>query len=197
MAAGLEVPPGARILDYGCADVPYRHFFGPEVDFVPADLPGNPDAELELNADSSVPVPDAGFDVVLSTQVLEHVEDPARYLAECARVLRPGGRLLLSTHGVFCYHPDPGDYWRWTCAGLRRAVEDAGLRVERLEGIIGLAAAGLQLTQDAFYFHLPRRVQPLFAFVMQALITAVERLPRQRPRELDASVFALVARKPE
>jgi hypothetical protein len=97
---------------------------------------------------------------------------------------------------VFCYHPDPGDYWRWTCAGLRRVVEDAGLRVERLEGIIGLAAAGLQLTQDAFYFHLPRRLQPLFAFVMQALISGVERLPRQRPRELDASVFALVARKP-
>ena len=60
-----------------------------------------------------------------------------------------GGRLLLSTHGVFFYHPDPEDYWRWTCAGLRRIVSDAGLEVERFEGMMGLLAVGLQITQDA------------------------------------------------
>jgi SAM-dependent methyltransferase len=196
LAATLDAGPDSRVLDYGCAEAPYRHFFPAGADFVAADLPGNPAASLELNPDSTVPVPDEGFDVVLSTQVLEHVEDPRLYLAECFRVLRPGGQLLLSTHGVFSYHPDPGDYWRWTCAGLRRAVEEAGFRVERLEGIVGLAAAGLQLTQDAFYFHLPRPVQPLLALLMQGLIAVVDRLPRQRPRELDASVFALVARKP-
>ena len=54
------------------------------------------------------------FDAVLSTQVLEHVADPGALPAERFRVLRPGGRLLLSTHGIFVYHPDPDDYWRWT-----------------------------------------------------------------------------------
>ena len=196
LASELALPAGARVLDYGCADVPYRHFFPADVEYVPADLPGNPHAVLELDPEGRIPSEDQSFDAVVSTQVLEHVEDPARYLAECARVLRPGGRLLLSTHGVFVYHPDPDDYWRWTCAGLKRVVTDAGLEVERFDGIIGLAATGLQLVQDAFYYQLPRRLQPVVAFVMQALIAFVDRLPGQRPIDMDAQVFALIARRP-
>ncbi len=85
--------------------------------------------------------------MVLSTQVLEHVDRPGLYLAECHRVLRPGGRMLLSTHGIMVFHPDPVDYWRWTCDGLQRAVRDAGFEIVRFEGIVGLAATGIQLSR--------------------------------------------------
>src|SRR3954453_20656477 len=95
----LGVADGGRLLDYGCADTPYRDSFSPAVEYVAADLPGNPHATLELSDDGSVPAPDDSFDALLSTQVLEHVDDPALYLAEAHRVLRPGGRMLLSTHG--------------------------------------------------------------------------------------------------
>jgi SAM-dependent methyltransferase len=196
IAGEVPLPPGGRILDYGCADVPYRRFFPADADYVAADLPGNPDATLLLNSDSSVPSKDESFDLVLSTQVLEHVGEPDRYLAECYRVLRPGGRLLLSTHGIFVYHPDPDDYWRWTCAGLQRVVTSAGFEVERFEGVVGLAAIGLQLVHDAFVNELRwRRARQLLALVVQALIALADRLP-QRSSEYDASVFALVARKP-
>jgi SAM-dependent methyltransferase len=194
---GLDVQDGARILDYGCAEAPYRGLFPAEVSFVPADLPGNPDAEIEIRHNGTVPVEDASFDIVLSTQVLEHVRDPRLYLSECFRVLRPGGRMLLTTHGVFVYHPDPVDYWRWTCAGLQRETEEAGFEVERLEGIFGLAATGLQLFQDAFYYHLPRRLRPAAALVMQLLIRAADRLTGPESRRLNASVFAVVACKPD
>lgn len=196
LAAELCAPAGARVLDYGCADVPYRGFFGPDADFVPADLEGNVHARLVLNPDGTVPTEDAGFDVVLSTQVLEHVTDPGTYLSECFRVLRPGGALLVSTHGLFVYHPDPDDYWRWTSAGLRKAVVDAGFHVERFEGIIGPAASGLQLFQDAFYYELPRWLRPPFALILQTMIALVDRIGRQRPRHYDAQVFALIGRKP-
>ena len=92
---------------------------------------------------------------MLSTQVLEHVSDPRLYLAEAFRVLRPGGRMLLSTHGTFSYHPDPVDYWRWTCAGLRRIVVAEGFEVERFEGIVGMGATGLQLFQESIYYRHP------------------------------------------
>src|SRR3954447_26517549 len=152
LVPALDVPPGARVLDYGSAESPYRRFFAPDVDWVAADLPGNPDADVVIAPDGTLPLDDASVDTVLSTQVLEHVGDPAVYLSECLRVLRPGGRMLLSTHGLMVYHPDPVDYWRWTCAGLQRAVRGAGFEVRRFEGIMGLAATGLQLVQDALYW---------------------------------------------
>lgn len=194
LAADVRLPPGGTVLDYGCADMPYRHFFAADADYRGADLPGNPEATVEIATDGTVPLPDASVDVVLSTQVLEHVTDPAVYLAECARVLRPGGRMLLSTHGLMVYHPDPVDYWRWTCAGLRRQVEEAGFDVVRFEGIMGLTATGLQLIQDAWYWRLGP-LRHAFALVIQSLIKLAERLERPAGRELNALVFALVAEK--
>lgn len=196
LAPELRVPPGGRVLDYGCADVPYRHLVAEDVDFVPADLEGNPNAALVLAADGSVPASDESFDGVLSTQVLEHVSDPRVYLAECHRVLRPGGRLLLSTHGIFVYHPDPVDLWRWTCAGLRREVEAAGFNVERFEGAVGLAATGLQLIEDSFHHRVRGRARSLAGLVMEGLIRLADRLESDEARRLNAQVFVLVAEKP-
>jgi SAM-dependent methyltransferase len=196
LARELRVPPGGSVLDYGCADIPYRRFFPPDAEYVAADLPGNPLAGVEIRADGTVPVPDGGFDAVISTQVLEHVEDPAVYLSECFRALRPGGRMLLSTHGLMVYHPDPVDYWRWTGEGLQRAVREAGFEVERVEGIMGLAATGFQLVQDAFYYRVPRFLRPALALVLQTLAALADRVESREGRRLNAMVVALVARKP-
>lgn len=184
------------MLDYGCASMPYRHFFPEDVDYVGADFLGNPDASLQLNSDGTVPADDSSFDVVVSTQVLEHVGEPQLYLSECFRVLRPGGQLLLSTHGIYVYHPDPGDYWRWTCTGLKREIEHAGFEVTRFEGIFGLAATGLQLVQHAIWVRLSRLLRALLALCMQALVTVADRLQSQESRDVDAAVFALIATKP-
>ena len=194
LAGELRLEPTGRVLDFGCAEQPYRHFFQPSVEYVGADLPGNPAADVEIEPDGTVPIPDASFDAVLSTQVLEHVADPAVYLAECRRVLRPGGRLLLSTHGIMVYHPDPVDYWRWTSAGLRRQVEAAGFEIERFEGVMGLGATGLQLAQDALYWRLPRLLRPLVALCAQGMIAIADRAEGRASRRQNALVFALVAR---
>jgi len=196
LARRLEVGPGDRVLDYGCADAPYRDFFPAQAEYVGADLPGNPRAAVQIAPDGGLPVEDGSFDAVLSTQVLEHVEDPARHLAECRRVLRPGGRLLLSTHGLMVWHPDPVDHWRWTCTGLRKVVEDAGLEVVELEGIVGLAATGLQLLQDAIYWRAPAPLRPPVALVLQALVALADRLEPRAGKDMNAMVFAVVARRP-
>ena len=196
LIADLGVRDGDRVLDFGAADSPYREKLPTGVVFIAADLAGNPRADVEIAPDGTLPLEDASVDAVLSTQVLEHVEDPGHYLAEAFRVLRPGGRMLLSTHGMMFFHPDPVDYWRWTGSGLQRAVAAAGFEVVRFEGIMGLGATGAQMVQEAFYWRMPRRLAPLFALVMQSLARLFDRLETDRGRESNAMVFALVAAKP-
>lgn len=193
---GLALVPSSRVLDFGCADQPYRSLLPAGAAYVGADLAGNPAADVAIGADGRLPLPDAQFDAILSTQVLEHVDDPGVYLAECARLLKPGGRLLLSTHGFMIYHPDPDDYWRWTGAGLRRAVAQAGLRVVALRGVMGLAATGLQLFQDGLYGRVPARLRGLFTRLMQSLIARADRADTDERRAQNALVFVVVAEKP-
>jgi SAM-dependent methyltransferase len=175
LIAASGVGPGTCVVDYGCAQRPYRRLLPEGVQYVGADLPGNPLADVVLDADGRVPLPDASADAVLSTQVLEHVADPTVYLSECRRLLKPGGSLLLSTHGIMYYHRDPEDYWRWTSVGLAAVVEQSGLRVEQQFGVLGLAAAAIQLWQDATIGHVPRPLRPLFALCCQLAIRRSDR----------------------
>lgn len=96
--------------------------------------------ELDLAADiQNMPgVADASFDTVLCSQVLEHVPRPWDAMAEFARVLRPGGRVLLTVPHLSMIHESPHDYYRYTRYGLRSLCERAGLEVELVQPTGGL-----------------------------------------------------------
>jgi SAM-dependent methyltransferase len=110
---------GLRVLDVGCGDRPYDRLLADAREIIGFDMPGNPHADLHGSIDA-LPVEDASFDVVLCVQVLEHVADPGAAVRELRRVVRNGGRVLVSTHGVYPFHPNPDDLWRWTHQGLER-----------------------------------------------------------------------------
>ena len=84
---------------------------------------------------AALPVAAASFDLVLSLDVIQHLPRPggdARALAEIARVLAPGGRLLLRTNSACGYPPvDAPDYHRYSLAEVRALIRNAGLVVER------------------------------------------------------------------
>lgn len=111
------------VLDLGCGASPYRSLF-PNADYRRADLAGT--ADIDFSLDETDSVPSDYFDLVLSTQVLEHVRDPEAYLSLALRSLKPGGRLLLTTHGMFEEHACPEDYYRWTAQGLEHLMKVAG-----------------------------------------------------------------------
>ena len=109
-----------RVLDVGCGAKPYEPLFAPHAaSYVGVDAVDNPRAELKGLVEA-LPVDDATFDVILCNQVLEHCDDPGKAVSELRRVTAPGGRVLVTTHGVMPYHPSPTDYWRWTHAGLEK-----------------------------------------------------------------------------
>jgi SAM-dependent methyltransferase len=132
-AALLSAIPAesCRVLDYGCGGSPYRSLFNAS-SFHRADIEGTPNIDFPFQADSRIEAGSLSYDCVLSTQVLEHVQDYGLYLSESFRVLRPGGRLILTTHGNFPEHGCPYDFRRWTADGLRYDLVKAGFKVERI-----------------------------------------------------------------
>jgi len=118
------------VLDFGCGGSPYRQLF-PNSTYLRADVAGE-DLDYTIDEDGQSDAPGECCDLVLSTQVLEHVSDVSGYLNECFRLLKPGGRMICSTHGAFEDHPCPDDWNRWTAAGLRRDLERTGFDVSQV-----------------------------------------------------------------
>lgn len=184
------------LVDFGCGIMPYRSVFEPLVaQYIGVDLPGNDLADCEILRDGTTGLGSAIADVVLSTQVLEHVEDPAGYLRECRRLLKDDGILILSTHGYWMYHPNPTDFWRWTGSGLCKSLQLAGFEVLELEGIMGLAATATHLLQDSLMSIIPARLRPLFAFVMQSLVVLMDKMYSQDQLRQEAAIYVIVAAK--
>ena len=200
--AGADFGP-YRLLDVGCGEMPYLTLFEPHVrEVVGMDTWDNPRATLE-GVIESIPADDASFDVVLCAQVLEHVDDPAQGIRELARVTRPGGRVLLSTHGAMVYHPNPVDLWRWTHEGLRRLFEENGdwrsVTVTPGSG----TASSLAMLNAIYLEHVLRRtpLRPLRGTVVAGLNRAARALDRRsatlrepRPGTLAAN-YHVVAEK--
>lgn len=114
-----------RLIDFGCGRSPYREMFS-KCEYLRADLDKSKGADYLVAPDGTVDAPSGGFDVVLSTQVAEHVTYPPVYLKEAWRLLKPGGMLILTTHGMWEDHAVPYDFQRWTADGLDRDLQAAG-----------------------------------------------------------------------
>lgn len=190
--------PGRRAVELGCGNRPYEAAVrATGATYEGADLKGNVHNDRLIGDDGRVDAADGSYDLVISAQVLEHVPDPGAYLAEARRLLKPGGQLILSTHGTWPYHPEPNDYWRWTATGLRKVIEDAGFRVEHFEGLVGLIPAGLHLIQDHLYKRLALRKRwygKAIVWCMQGLIALTDRLHGEQGRARDAMIYVALAR---
>jgi SAM-dependent methyltransferase len=129
-----SILPGCRgdVLDVGCGAQPYRELFGPQaryrgIDRVEAkDHFGYTVPDTDYYEGDRWPVPDGSCDLVLATETLEHVPEPAVFLAEARRCLRPGGRLVLTVPFAARWHYIPHDYWRFTPSGLARVLQAGG-----------------------------------------------------------------------
>ncbi len=140
LAAGL--PDGARVLDAGAGEGQYSEHFGRQrytgVDLGVGDAAWNY-ARLDAIADlSALPFRSGVFQAALSVVTLEHLRDPLAALRETARVLAPGGVLLLIAPMEWEVHQSPHDYFRYTRHGLEYLLAEAGLRVDEIQPAGGL-----------------------------------------------------------
>ena len=121
-----------RLLDVGCGTKPYRAMFTVDA-YIGLDRDSEASRKLGI-ADhhydgNTFPFADVSFDSVLCNQVLEHVFNPDEFLKEIVRVLKPGGKLLLTVPFVWDEHEQPYDYARYSSFGLRALLEKQGLKI--------------------------------------------------------------------
>lgn len=102
-------------LEIGAKNRPYRELFP---NTIAGDIAYTPAINLQLDA-HALPFSDASFSMILCTEVLEHCMNPHQVIAEFYRILKPGGKLILTTRFIFPLHDVPYDYFRFTKYGLR------------------------------------------------------------------------------
>jgi SAM-dependent methyltransferase len=142
------------LLDVGCGWKPYRGLFKRVRRYVGVDLPtsGYGLKAVDCVADAQqLPFLNGAFDACLCSELLEHVPEPARVVAELCRVLKPGGVLILTTPQTWGLHEVPRDYFRYTEFGLRHLLGQAGFTVERVTPTCGVWATAGQRTGEAIY----------------------------------------------
>jgi SAM-dependent methyltransferase len=150
--AGSGEGYGAAILARGAASVVGVDL---EPDVIEHAAARYPTVRFERADLLSLPFPGRSFDAVVSLQVIEHLQRPREFVAECARVLRPGGVLIMATPNRLTFSPEgirnPFHTVEFSPSELRALLETS-LVVERLAGTFHARRIALveRLTRSSF-----------------------------------------------
>jgi len=113
------IPDGSRVLDAGSGSCPYRGCFA-HCDYKAQDftslqggqLSGGEYGEIDYICDiAAIPVNDASFDVILCSEVLEHLPEPIKVIQEFARILKPGGKVIITAPLGSGIHQEPYHFY--------------------------------------------------------------------------------------
>lgn len=121
-----------KTLDVGCGTKPYAELYCSE-EYVGLEI-DTPQNRASKNADyfydgNEFPFASASFDSMVANEVFEHVFNPDQFLAEAVRVLKPGGKVLLTLPFVWDEHEQPYDFARYSSFGIKALLERHGLEI--------------------------------------------------------------------
>jgi len=128
------------VMDLGCGVMPYRELLPERVTLYHGldRFPLSDEVSLVGDIQNLAMISSESYDSVVCLEVLEHVPEPAAALAEIARILRPGGILVLSVPHLSRLHEVPLDFYRYTEYGLRHLLNKYGLEVIEIQDRGGL-----------------------------------------------------------
>jgi SAM-dependent methyltransferase len=126
---------GGNVVDVGSLDIngTYRPLFGPSWKYTGVDIVPGKNVSFTMVSEYSTGIELANVDLVISGQTIEHCRNPFRLVAEMARILKPGGALILIAPFIWNQHRYPVDCWRFLPDGMKILIEDAGLSFVKSE----------------------------------------------------------------
>lgn len=182
------------LLDLGCGKAP---FYGTYKDYITDvvcvdwvnSFHGLSYIDISCDLSKPLPLPDQHFDTIILSDVLEHIPEPKNLWLEMARVIKPGGKLLISVPFYYWLHEEPHDYYRYTEHALRRFATLSGFDILVMEQYGGGVEILADILAKNIIINFHWRFGPLFADYVQRLASWY--VSRRKPFYKKLSQFPL------
>lgn len=174
-----KVPAQSKVLDVGAGDGAYKSYFK-NCEYVAQDFLQTPDlayGKIDVVSDiTNIPLRSNEFDVILCSEVFEHIPYPEKSLKEIVRLLKPGGKLIFSAPLGSGQHQQPYHFYGgYTRFWYEKFFPDNGLKIDSLipnGGQYGHTAELLWRSQPQIieYFHSKGIIGRFLAYWVQILV---------------------------
>ena len=149
------------LMDFGCGSKPYKPLFI-VTEYIGVDFQGQGHSHENEVIDvfydgNTLPFVDNRFDSIFSSEVFEHVFNLEHMLKELNRVLKPGGKMLITCPFAICEHETPNDFARYTSFGLTDLLKRNGFKILQFNKVGTAFETSSQIFISYFYDGVVRR----------------------------------------
>jgi SAM-dependent methyltransferase len=154
-----------KLMDFGCGSKPYKALFTNISAYIGVDYDGeghkHDDEQIDVYYDGhTIPFADNTFDSILTNEVLEHVFNLENIIGELHRVLKPGGKILITTPFAWMEHEAPVDFGRYTSFGMKALMERNGFEIITMEKTTNYLQTQTQLRNTYWCNHFFPKLRP-------------------------------------
>ena len=140
-----SLPAGSEVLDAGAGEMPHKKYFRKaKYSAIDVAYPENnwdyQGLDYVADLEDMKVIGDSSFDAIICNQVLEHVKHPQLVINEFFRILKPGGKVLVTVPQGFEDHQEPHNYFYFTKHGLKLLFNEAGFENTEVEYLGGYYA---------------------------------------------------------
>jgi SAM-dependent methyltransferase len=136
----------------------YHPLFKGDFSVTTVNIQGETHPDIIADLEKPLPIADASYDAVLLINVLEHIFEYRTLVAESARVMKPGGIIIIVVPFLFPVHPSPHDYHRYTNEALEIMLMHSGFSDIRVKALgTGVFATRFAMLERLF----PKFLEPL------------------------------------
>jgi SAM-dependent methyltransferase len=131
------IKPNDLILDFGCGNKPFEIYIRKLIhsndknSYIGCDIVQSSEKKVDIICDATnIPLQSESYNIIICIQVIEHIFDHRKMLEEAYRLLKPGGKLILSGPFIWEMHEIPYDFYRFTFFGFQTLIKRSGFEIK-------------------------------------------------------------------